>query len=67
MSAGQANYKLIREDNIGKITYRLPETFIQDMKTYNRTKDTFALRVKSVERGDMIFKFDSSTYSPQSY
>ena len=66
-AAGQANYKLIREDNIGKITYRLPETFIQDMKTYNRAKDTFALRVKSIERGDMIFKFDSSTYSPQSY
>ena len=66
-AAGQATYKIIREDNLGKITYRLPETFIQDMKTYNRVKDTFSVKVKSVERGDMIFKFDSSTYTPLAY
>lgn len=66
-AGGQATYKLTKEDNLGKITYRLPETFISDMKKYNRDKETFAIRVKSVERGDMIFKFDSYTYNPNSY
>lgn len=66
-SSGQATYKLIREDNLGKITYRLPQTFIQDMKSYNRAKDSFAVKVNSVEKGDIIFKFDSSSYAPLIY
>lgn len=66
-SSGQVTYKVIREDNLGKIVYRLPETFIQDMKSYNKTKDLFSVKVKSVEKGDIIFKFDSSTYTPFAY
>lgn len=66
-SAGQATYKIIREDNLGKITYRLPETFIKDMKTYNKDKDSFAIKIKTIDRGDMLFKFDSSSYAPVIY
>lgn len=66
-SSGQINYKMIREDNLGKITYRLPETFIQDMKKYNRAKDNFSILIPSVERGNIVFKFDSSTYAPTNY
>lgn len=66
-ASGQVIYKMIKEDNLGKITYRLPETFIQDMKTYNRGKDSFSIRVPSIEKSDIIFKFDSSTYTPISY
>lgn len=63
-SSGNVNYKIIREDNVGKIVYRLPENFIQDMRTYNKGKDLFSIKVNSVEKGDIIFKFDSSTFEP---
>lgn len=66
-NAGQATYKIIREDNLGKITYRLPENFIKDMKLYNKDKDSFAVKVKTIDRGDMLFKFDSSSYAPFIY
>lgn len=61
-AGGKAVYKLIKEDNVGRITYRLPSSFINDMKTYNKNKDFFSMQVKTIERGDMVFKFDSSTY-----
>lgn len=62
-SGGKAVYKLIKEDNVGRISYRLPTSFIQDMQIYNKNKDFFSIQVKTVERGDLVFKFDSSTYS----
>lgn len=66
-AGGKAVYKLIKEDNVGRITYRLPESFITDMQTYNKNKDYFSMQVKTVERGDMVFKFDSATYSDKTY
>lgn len=61
-AGGKAVDKLIKEDNVGRITYRLPTSFVQDMKMYNKNKDFFSIQVKTVERGDLVFKFDSSTY-----
>lgn len=61
-SQGTGKYQLNREDTSGKTAYKFSANFVKDMMKYN-SKDTFAIKVKTVDRGDLIFKFDSSTFS----
>jgi len=61
-SQGTGKYQLNREDTSGKTAYKFSANFVKDMMKYN-SKDTFAIKVKTIDRGDLIFKFDSSTFS----
>lgn len=58
---GTGKYQLSKEDSSGKI-YKFSTNFVKDMVKYNNNKDSFAIKVKTIDRGDLIFKFDSSTF-----
>lgn len=62
-SQGKAQYQLNREDTLGKTAYKFSANFVKDMVKYNNTKDSFAIKVKTIDRGELIFKFDSSTFN----
>lgn len=66
-ASGPVVYKMLREDNLGTLVYRLPHTFLKDMQDKNKGKDSFAIVVNTLERGNLMFKFDSSTYNPSLY
>ena len=63
---GTGQYQITKDDVSGKL-FKFSNNFIKDMVKYNNTKDSFAIKVKTVERGYLIFKFDSSTFDKNYY